>query len=115
MKLVTFTELHELDNGDQIGELRERVRELEKENAALRMTVSRIKTAIGSEWAIAEDKLPYRIHDLERVAICRALELAGGNRARAAKHLGIARSTLFEMMRRHQFHAGASRADGSKR
>ena len=42
------------------------------------------------------------LKEMEKILILRALKLARGNRADAAKILGIARSTLFEMMKRHQ-------------
>lgn len=42
------------------------------------------------------------IHEMEKLMILRALKLAGGNRTDAAKLLGVARSTLFEMMKRHR-------------
>jgi transcriptional regulator with GAF, ATPase, and Fis domain len=42
------------------------------------------------------------IHEMEKVMILRALRLSNGNRTDAAKILGIARSTLFEMMKRHE-------------
>lgn len=41
------------------------------------------------------------LDEMERVMILRALKIAYGNRADAAKILGIARSTLFEMLKRH--------------
>ncbi len=43
-----------------------------------------------------------RLKEMEKVLILRALKLANGNRSDAAKILGIARSTLFEMLKRHQ-------------
>lgn len=42
------------------------------------------------------------LKEMEKILILRALKLANGNRTDAAKILGIARSTLFEMMKRHQ-------------
>jgi len=42
------------------------------------------------------------LQDMERVMVLRALRISNGNRAAAAKILGIARSTLFEMMKRHR-------------
>jgi transcriptional regulator with PAS, ATPase and Fis domain len=42
------------------------------------------------------------LSEMERVVVLRALKLAHGNRAKAAKILGIARSTLFEMIKRHR-------------
>ncbi|MBC7397982.1 MAG: sigma-54-dependent Fis family transcriptional regulator [Bdellovibrionales bacterium] len=42
------------------------------------------------------------LKEMEKILILRALKLANGNRKDAAKILGIARSTLFEMMKRHQ-------------
>ncbi|MCM2324186.1 MAG: sigma 54-interacting transcriptional regulator [Oligoflexia bacterium] len=41
------------------------------------------------------------LKEMERVMLLKALKLARGNRATAAKILGIARSTLFEMLKRH--------------
>ncbi len=40
--------------------------------------------------------------EMERVMILRSLKLARGNRSDAAKILGVARSTLFEMLKRHR-------------
>jgi two-component system NtrC family response regulator len=42
------------------------------------------------------------LKEMEKLLILRALKLARGNRTDTAKILGIARSTLFEMMKRHQ-------------
>jgi DNA-binding NtrC family response regulator len=42
------------------------------------------------------------LEEMERVLLLRALGLSRGNRARAAKILGVARSTLFEMLKRHR-------------
>ncbi len=40
--------------------------------------------------------------EMERVMILRSLKLTRGNRAEAAKILGVARSTLFEMLKRYR-------------
>ena len=42
------------------------------------------------------------LEEMERVLLLRALKLAHGNRTKAAKILGVARSTLFEMLKRHK-------------
>lgn len=42
------------------------------------------------------------LKEMERVMLLKALRLSGGNRGNAAKILGIARSTLFEMLKRHR-------------
>lgn len=39
--------------------------------------------------------------EMERVMLLKALKLSNGNRAKAALILGVARSTLFEMIKRH--------------
>jgi len=50
--------------------------------------------------SVAEKIIPgmCTIRDMERVLILRALKISNGNRTRASKLLGIARSTLFEMI-----------------
>lgn len=42
------------------------------------------------------------LKEMERAMLLRALKLAEGNRSEAARTLGIARSTLFEMLKRHK-------------
>ena len=42
------------------------------------------------------------LDEMERVLLLKALKLAHGNRKNAAKILGVARSTLFEMLKRHK-------------
>ncbi|MBC7691741.1 MAG: sigma-54-dependent Fis family transcriptional regulator [Methylotenera sp.] len=42
------------------------------------------------------------LEEMERIMLLKALRLARGNRAQAAKILGVARSTLFEMLKRHK-------------
>lgn len=51
-----------------------------------------------------------KLKDMEKILILKALKTSKGNRADAAKLLGIARSTLFEMMKRHQI-AGPKSTD----
>jgi DNA-binding NtrC family response regulator len=54
----------------------------------------------NSAAAPADESLNLR--DVERRLLVRALEMSRGNRAQAARLLGVARSTLFEMLRRHR-------------
>lgn len=42
------------------------------------------------------------LQEMERVVLLKALKLSHGNRTKAAKILGVARSTLFEMLKRHR-------------
>jgi transcriptional regulator with PAS, ATPase and Fis domain len=42
------------------------------------------------------------LNDMEKVLLLRALKMANGNRTNASKLLGIARSTLFDMIKRHK-------------
>jgi transcriptional regulator with PAS, ATPase and Fis domain len=53
------------------------------------------------------------LEEMERVMLLKALRLAYGNRAKAAKILGVARSTLFEMLKRHRIRGPKSREGGS--
>jgi transcriptional regulator with PAS, ATPase and Fis domain len=49
------------------------------------------------------------LDEMERVMILKALRLARGNRGDAAKILGVARSTLFEMLKRHKIRGPRAR------
>ncbi len=49
--------------------------------------------------------------EMERVLLLKALRLSKGNRAGAAKILGVARSTLFEMLKRHKIQGPKSLPD----
>ena len=42
------------------------------------------------------------LREMERAVLLRALKISNGNRAGAAKLMGVARSTIFEMLKRHQ-------------
>lgn len=42
------------------------------------------------------------LEEMERVLLLKALKISRGNRAKAARILGVARSTLFEMIKRHR-------------
>ncbi len=53
---------------------------------------------VGGE--LAEGMLT--LEEMERVMLVRSLKLSRGNRGDAAKLLGVARSTLFEMLKRHR-------------
>ncbi len=57
-----------------------------------------------SEDGVEQSILPgvLSIKQMEKVLILRALKIAKGNRTDAAKVLGVARSTLFEMIKRHR-------------
>ena len=77
------------------------------------MTPENITHAPGLELGVAVLSLD----EMERVMILKALRLARGNRAHAAKILGIARSTLFEMLKRHRIcgpRARAAELEGSQ-
>ncbi|MCC7442085.1 MAG: sigma-54-dependent Fis family transcriptional regulator [Bdellovibrionales bacterium] len=55
----------------------------------------------GSEPQSAPLSLPLNLREAERALLLRALRRSRGNRAGAARLLGVARSTLFEMLKRH--------------
>lgn len=44
------------------------------------------------------------LNEMERVMILRSLKMTHGNRIQAAKLLGVARSTLFDMLKRHKIY-----------
>ena len=58
----------------------------------------------GSETARGEpaDAGPAPLEEVERVAILRALEMAGGNKSEAARQLGITRKTLHKKLKKYE-------------
>jgi DNA-binding NtrC family response regulator len=50
------------------------------------------------------------LNEMERIMLLKALKLCHGNRAHSAKVLGVARSTLFEMLKRHKIAGPRSQA-----
>jgi two-component system response regulator HydG len=57
----------------------------------------------GSEAARGEtaDAGPVPLEEVERVAILKALEMAGGNKSEAARQLGITRKTLHKKLKKY--------------
>jgi two-component system response regulator HydG len=57
----------------------------------------------GSEAARGEtaDAGPASLEEVERLAILRALEMAGGNKSEAARQLGITRKTLHKKLKKY--------------
>ena len=51
------------------------------------------------------------LREMERLLLLKALRLAKGNRANAAKIIGVARSTLFEMLKRHRIQGPKTRTE----
>jgi len=62
------------------------------------LTPDAIATDPSVEWGVPI----LRLDEMERHLILKALRLTTGNRTEAAKILGVARSTLFEMLKRHR-------------
>ncbi len=54
-----------------------------------------------------------QINEMEKQLLIRALKITQGNRTAAAKVLGVARSTVFEMLKRHQLKMPAQRGFSS--
>jgi transcriptional regulator with GAF, ATPase, and Fis domain len=66
---------------------------------------------LSGQLASGPPREPIRLDSLEREAIRRALELAGGHRERAAEMLGIGRATLFRKIRSYSLqHVGRGSA-----
>ncbi len=60
------------------------------------------ESGLGPKSLDADLKGVFSLKEMEKVLILRALRMANGNRTDAARVLGVARSTLFEMMKRHE-------------
>jgi DNA-binding NtrC family response regulator len=54
----------------------------------------------------------WALKDLEKEMIARALRHCGGNRAHAARMLGLPKSSLYDRMMKHGFHAAESESAG---
>lgn len=52
-----------------------------------------------------------RVAGFERSLLCDALARSGNNQARAARSLGLSRTTFLGMLRRHEIDAGSQRAE----
>jgi two-component system response regulator HupR/HoxA len=64
----------------------------------------------------AEPPLTFlRLDEMEKWMILKALKLCHGNRSDAAKLLGVARSTLFEMIKRHRIPGPKSQREQHKK
>jgi DNA-binding NtrC family response regulator len=69
---------------------------------ALDFLIDSASTDPRSNSSLALAGLPIlNLHEMERHLLLKALRVTSGNRTEAAKLLGVARSTLFEMLKRH--------------
>jgi len=87
--------------GDLAGALGGEVSGGYGEGGAFDEAVAAVADAVGAEGMPAgwmEGELPAAVERLERVMIARALERAGGNRAEAARVLGIHRQLLYRKL-----------------
>lgn len=84
-------------------EIRKENQELRRENAKQRQLLSIVRRTMqeAEELPSTPAQLPFSLHELERIAVLRALEAAHWHRGKAAKLLGCSRSTLFEILKRH--------------
>jgi DNA-binding NtrC family response regulator len=73
------------------------------EPAHISLRAPRLPQPATADWPVAAEPGPEWMHrpERERQQLIAALDLARGNRSRAARILGIARSTLYERLRRH--------------
>jgi DNA-binding NtrC family response regulator len=63
-----------------------------------------------SDWP--DEELPFAVARLEEMLIRRALARSAGNRAEAARMLGIHRQLLYKKMRRYTLDVSGHRTDG---
>lgn len=75
-------------------------RPIDPEHLALSPSIARAQPA-GPHVDAADDAAPPTLEASERRTIAAALKASAGNRTRAAQHLGIARSTLLEKLKRY--------------
>jgi two-component system NtrC family response regulator len=68
-------------------------------------------TAAAAETGDGAEDLPAAVARLETAMIRRALAATGGNRAEAARRLGIHRQLLYEKLRRHGLEPSGNRTD----
>ena len=64
------------------------------------------------DFAWPDEDLPSAVERLEKALIVRALARSGGNRAEAARQLGIHRQHLYAKLKRYGLETSAERTDG---
>lgn len=109
--------LMRLQNYSWPGNVRE-LRHAVERGCSFEESHSHVLTEISFEFLLPQNKTQYdtplslhepdielpvlALRDLEKIAVLKALEKSKGNRSKTARLLGIARSTLFEMLKRHE-------------
>ncbi|OFZ54945.1 MAG: hypothetical protein A2428_02955 [Bdellovibrionales bacterium RIFOXYC1_FULL_54_43] len=89
---------------------------LRADNIKMRSVISVIKRAIHEVKIESIDDLgSLNIDQATRLLVLEALDRTGGDRALAAKLLGVARSTLFEFLKRYEIRDRRSRLRELKR
>jgi transcriptional regulator of acetoin/glycerol metabolism len=79
--------------------LKHKVRILTHENSRLRAQIGCVRRLVSEE--STPNSQPLSLVEVERNTVLSALDRAMGNRNKAAVLLGVARSTLFQMLKRH--------------
>ena len=96
-----------LADGDTIGrsdwppEILEGVRRGPVSAVTNRLTAGSLAGDLIPSRSGATDRLNDELADLERDRLISALAACGGNKAQAARQLGMPRTTLFSKLRRH--------------
>ncbi len=92
--------VRELESAIEYAVLHARGHEIVPEDLPAKLQSAQVCAAARSPLSSLFEDLP-RLEELERRYLLYTLEVAGGNRTRAAEILGVDRRTLYRMIERH--------------
>ena len=99
--------VRELESAIEYAVLHSRGNEVVPEDLPAKLQSPQVKVAARSPLSVLFEDLP-SLDELERRYLIHVLEVAGGNRTRAAEIMGIDRRTLYRMLERYSIDAHAA-------
>jgi DNA-binding NtrC family response regulator len=98
--------VRELESAIEYAVLHARGNEIVPDDLPMKLQSDQVRSAARSPLSALFEDLP-ALDELERRYLLYVLEVAGGNRTRAAEILGIDRRTLYRMIERHNVDSNA--------
>ena len=92
--------MRELESAIEYAVLHARGRDITPEDLPVKLQATKVRSAARAPLSALFEDLP-PLDELERRYLLYVLEVAGGNRTRAAEILRVDRRTLYRMIERH--------------